>query len=72
MRLLKSFARFWYDFVVGDDWKISVAVLCALGVLLAALKAGLFGDHGLAVLGGALLVCAFTVSLAVDVRSRKR
>jgi hypothetical protein len=29
---LRAFARFWYDFVVGDDWRIAVGVLIALGV----------------------------------------
>jgi hypothetical protein len=72
MKFLKSFGRFWYDFIVGDDWKIAVAVVCALGLLLAALEGGLFGDHGLALLGGVLLVCAFAVSLAIDVRPKKK
>lgn len=27
---LKSFARFWYNFFVGDDWTIGAGVLVAL------------------------------------------
>ncbi|MGH3502270.1 MAG: hypothetical protein ACRDQA_15495 [Nocardioidaceae bacterium] len=27
---LRAFAAFWYDFVVGDDWRIVVAVVVAL------------------------------------------
>jgi uncharacterized membrane protein len=27
---LKSFGAFWYDFVVGDDWRIAVGVIAAL------------------------------------------
>ncbi|MGQ5654298.1 hypothetical protein ACUJ8H_30450, partial [Streptomyces sp. EKR5.2] len=68
MRFLKSFGQFWYDFVIGDDWKIAVAVVLALAVLLAVLSLGLFGDAALAVVGGVLLVGAFSVSLAIDVR----
>ncbi|KOG59830.1 MULTISPECIES: hypothetical protein [Streptomyces] len=68
MSLLKSFGRFWYDFIVGDDWKIAVAVVLALALLLVALSIGLFADAGLAVLGGVLLMAAFTVSLIIDVR----
>jgi hypothetical protein len=30
MRLLKSFAMFWYDFIVGDDWTVAVGVVVAL------------------------------------------
>ena len=71
MKYLKAFGQFWYDFIIGDDWKIAVAVVLALGVLLIALKAKLFGDHGLAVLGGVAVVVFFAISLAIDVRPRK-
>jgi uncharacterized membrane protein len=27
---LKDFGAFWYDFVVGDDWRVAVVVLLAL------------------------------------------
>jgi uncharacterized membrane protein len=29
-RKLKDFGAFWYDFVVGDDWRVAVVVLLAL------------------------------------------
>lgn len=29
---LRSFALFWYDFVVGDDWRVAVGVVAALAV----------------------------------------
>jgi len=29
---LRAFAHFWYDFVVGDDWRVAVGVVVALGV----------------------------------------
>jgi hypothetical protein len=34
---VKAFVRFWYDFVIGDDWTIAagVAVALALTALLA-------------------------------------
>jgi len=71
VKLLKSFGQLWYDFVIGDDWKIAVAVVAALAVVAGAMKAGVFGDHGLAVLGGVLVMVFFAVSLVVDVRPRK-
>ena len=70
MKFLKAFGRFWYDFIIGDDWKIAAAVTAALGVLVAVMKTGLLGDHGLAVLGAALIVLFFSASLAIDVRPR--
>ncbi len=30
MRFVKAFGRFWYDFIVGDDWTIAVGVVLAL------------------------------------------
>jgi len=32
MGFINSFARFWYDFIIGDDWTIAVAVVAAIVV----------------------------------------
>jgi hypothetical protein len=29
---LKAFGTFWYDFVVGDDWRVAVGVVVALAL----------------------------------------
>jgi hypothetical protein len=29
---IKAFGRFWYDFIVGDDWRVAVAVVAALAL----------------------------------------
>lgn len=34
MSLLVGFARFWYDFIIGDDWTIAAAVVVALVVTI--------------------------------------
>ena len=31
MSFLKRFAMFWWDFVVGDDWRVAAGVALALG-----------------------------------------
>jgi hypothetical protein len=31
MRLLRGFGRFWFDFIVGDDWRIALGVVLVLG-----------------------------------------
>jgi hypothetical protein len=72
MRYLIAVGRFLYDFVIGDDWKIAAGVLVALSALAGALADHLFGDHGLAILGGLLVMGAFTVALFVDVRQSDR
>ena len=29
---MRRFGRFWWDFVVGDDWRVAVGVALALGL----------------------------------------
>jgi hypothetical protein len=31
-RWLRSFGAFWYDFVIGDDWRGAAAVVLALAL----------------------------------------
>ncbi|HEV2309227.1 MAG TPA: hypothetical protein VGU73_01785 [Acidimicrobiia bacterium] len=38
MTLLRRFGRFWYDFLIGDDWVAATLAMAALG-LTAALAA---------------------------------
>ncbi|HKF33613.1 MAG TPA: hypothetical protein VKB37_14700 [Jatrophihabitantaceae bacterium] len=35
MERLRAFGRFWYDFVIGDDWRIAVGVVAALAITYA-------------------------------------
>jgi hypothetical protein len=39
MSRLRAFGRFWWDFVVGDDWRAAAGVVLAIGAT-AALVAG--------------------------------
>ena len=39
MKRIRAFGLFWWDFVVGDDWRSAAGVVIALGVT-AALVAG--------------------------------
>ena len=41
MSWLKSFGRFWYDFIVGDDWTIALGVVVAVALTALAAHAGL-------------------------------
>lgn len=40
---ITGFGRFWYSFIIGDDWTVAAAVLIALlgtwGLLTAAITA---------------------------------
>ncbi len=35
MRYVVTFGRFWWDFVVGDDWLTAAGLVIALGVTAA-------------------------------------
>ncbi len=39
MTMLLNFARFWYDFVVGDDWRVAVGVIIGLALTAALVRA---------------------------------
>ena len=32
MKYVRSFARFWWNFIVGDDWRVAAGVAVALGL----------------------------------------
>lgn len=70
MRVLREFGRFWYDLIVGDDWKVAVSVVIALSLSALLLTQTRASDQVVAVVGGALVVAGFCVSLILDVRSR--
>ena len=64
MRYLRSFGRFWWSFVVGDDWLVAAAVALALGVT------ALLTHHG--VNAWWLLPVAVVVALADSLRRESR
>ena len=50
VRLLKGFARFWWDFLVGDTPEIFVAVLVIIGVIALVSESGHFNATAVVVL----------------------
>lgn len=72
MRFLRAFASFWYDFIIGDDWKIAAAVVLSVGLAIAVQATGVLGDAGVAVIGGVVILGAFAVSLVIDVAGSHR
>lgn len=63
---LAAFGRFWYDFIVGDDWRVAVGVIVALALtaVVAATSVAAWWLLPLAVVG----LLAFSVVSA----SRRR
>jgi hypothetical protein len=67
MRHLGNFARFWYDFIVGDDWVIAAGAVAALFVTAWLVRLGLNAWWVMPVAVAALL----TTSLRREVRRSK-
>ena len=68
MAFVKGFGRFWYDFIIGDDWKIAAAIVAALGIGALLVANDALGDSALVLVGAIGVFVAFVVSLVVDVR----
>jgi len=41
MKHLKAFGLFWWDFVVGDDWRAAVGILVAIALTAGLVAAGI-------------------------------
>jgi hypothetical protein len=65
---LRGFGRFWYDFIVGDDWKIAAFVAGVLAVAAVLVASGTFGQTAIALIVAVGIALAFAASLVVDVR----
>jgi hypothetical protein len=39
-RWLRAFGAFWWDFIVGDDWRVAAGVVVALAVTAGLASAG--------------------------------
>jgi len=40
MRRVRAFGHFWWDFVVGDDWRAAAGVVIAIAVTASLVAAG--------------------------------
>jgi hypothetical protein len=70
VRFIKGFGKFWYDFIVGDDWKVAAAVVLGLSLTAGAMLSGVLRGPALTVAGGSALVLLFMASVIIDVRRR--
>lgn len=66
MKYITGFFLFWYDFLVGDDWKIAASVVLTL--VLTALVAHKLSDTG----AGAVLVVGILLTIGAALRRSVR
>ena len=70
MGFIRGFGRFWYDFLIGDDWKIAAAVVTTLTIGAVVLLVFSPPDKVFAPLMGAGLMVAFVVAMRIDTRTK--
>ena len=68
MTLLRGFVRFWYDFIVGDDWRIALGVVLVLGAGALLVAGDVLADDVLMPLVGAGIVAVASVSIVAGAR----
>jgi uncharacterized membrane protein (DUF441 family) len=56
MRYVAAFGRFWWNFVVGDDWRVAVGLAAAFAVTWLLAHNGVAAWWVLPVAAAALLV----------------
>ncbi|HXK14831.1 MAG TPA: hypothetical protein VNH45_09865 [Gaiellaceae bacterium] len=56
MRYVVAFVRFWWNFVVGDDWRVAAGLLAALALTWILAHHGLAAWWPLPLGAGLLLV----------------
>jgi hypothetical protein len=73
VRFVKGFARFWWDFIVGDDWRIAAGVIVVLtaGALLVANTSAPDGLVAALVAVGIVVVAIGSIA-ASALRARRR
>jgi hypothetical protein len=65
IRLVKVVARFGWDFVVGDDWRIAAGVVAVLTAGAIVVARGSLDDEVLTVLVGAGIALVATASIVL-------
>lgn len=63
MRYVKGFGKFWYDFVVGEDWRIAAGVVASLGAGALLLSADALPETLLVVLVAGAIVFVVVASV---------
>ena len=63
VRWIAAFGRFWYDFIIGDDWRIAAGVVSVLAGGAAALVVGVSPEI-IAPVVGIAIVLVFAIPLA--------
>jgi hypothetical protein len=63
MRFVRGFGRFWFAFLIGDDWRIAAGVAAVLGAGAVLVRLEVLDDTLVMLLVGAALVGVVVASV---------
>jgi hypothetical protein len=72
VRYLTGFLRFWWDFIIGDDWKIAAGVALVLAVDAALVAATDLPNSVIALVGAIGIVSVAMASIVGGALSQRR
>jgi hypothetical protein len=72
MRFVIGFGRFWWDFIVGEDWKIAAGVAVVLAVGAVLVSSTDLSDTAISLLAGAGILAVVTASIVGGALSAAR
>jgi hypothetical protein len=65
MRFVRNFFRFWYDFIIGDDWRVAAGVVIVVPLVYMA------AHHGINAWWLLPIAVAALLAISVGVEARK-
>jgi hypothetical protein len=68
---MRGFARFWWDFIVGDDWRIAAGVVVVLAAGALVVSRGDASDTLIAGLVAAGIMLVAIASIVVGARASR-
>lgn len=68
MRVLRAFSRFWWDFIVGDEWRIAAGVVGVLTIGALATAGDWASGSAIVVLVGIGIAVTAVFSIVLPAR----
>jgi hypothetical protein len=68
MRFVRGFGRFWWDFIVGDEWRIAAGVVAVLAAGAVAVTAEWFTGSAIVVAVAIGIAAAAILSIVLPAR----
>ena len=71
MKFITSFGRFWWDFIVGDEWRIAAGVVASLTVGAILVAETEVSDTLVSVVVAAAIIAVVAVSITGPAREAR-